>query len=136
MKPEIYDHHHTQDQHPNDLDDDINEDIDSNFDVTFEDIQHSHWVVENLDPATVYPLHSVNQEKTTLDNNINPHTCPNKNVQLKLLLMYQIHLEYMLKHNHQVSLFLQERINEIIQIYSKKGRDLSKVKCYSKTQLI
>ena len=72
--------------------------------------------MKNSDPVTVHPLQSVNQDKNTLDNNVNVHIRPKKKVELNLLLMYQIHLEYMLKQNQQVSLSLQERINEIIQI--------------------
>ena len=61
---------------------------DSNIDVTFEDIQHSHWNVKKSYPVTVHPLQPVNQDKNIFDNNINVHICPKKKVELNLLLVY------------------------------------------------
>ena len=110
--------------------------FEENIDVTSEDIQPSHGNVDNFDPEPPHPLLSQTPVQSTIHNSVNAHLCPKKKVQITPLLMYQIHLQYTLNQVHNMTLSLQDKINEIIVSHSKKGLDLSNVKCYSKKRLI
>ena len=136
LGPEIYDHHQNHQIESNHLEDPLLYEFEENIDVTSEDIPPSHVNNDNFDPDPPNPLLDSTPVQTTIPNSVNAHLCSNKKVQITPLLMYQIHLQYTLNQEHHLKLSLQDKINEIIVIHSKKGLDLSNVKCYSKDHLI
>ena len=51
-------------------------------------------------------------------------------------IWYQINLEHMLHEHQNVSNYLQDKINEVLNIHCDKGLYLSQVTCYRRNQLL